>query len=103
VTGYRVSRPTALVARHLLRSQVAHISPVNLVLNERLVPELLQEAFTAEAIVASLEPLLEPDGAERAEMLAGYERLRRALGEPGVTARAASAILDQVQHAAPCP
>jgi lipid-A-disaccharide synthase len=103
VTGYRVSRPTALVARHLLRFQVAHISPVNLVLNERLVPELLQEAFTAEAIVAALEPLLEPDGAERAEMLAGYGRLRRALGEPGVTARAASAILDQVQHAAPCP
>ena len=103
VTGYRVSRPTALVARHLLRFQVAHISPVNLVLNERLVPELLQEAFSAEAIVAALEPLLEPDGAERAEMLAGYGRLRRALGEPGVTARAASAILDQVQHAAPCP
>ncbi|MFM7267680.1 MAG: lipid-A-disaccharide synthase, partial [Cyanobium sp.] len=102
VTGYRVSRPTALVARHLLRFQVAHISPVNLVLDERLVPELLQEAFRAEAIVTALEPLLDPHSGERQRMLEGYGRLRRALGEPGVTARAASAILDQVQHPQPC-
>ena len=99
VTGYRVSRPTALVARHVLRFQVAHISPVNLVLDERLVPELLQDAFSAEAIVAAIEPLLAPESPERQRMLEGYGRLRRALGEPGVTARAASAILDQVQQA----
>ncbi|MFM7269155.1 MAG: lipid-A-disaccharide synthase, partial [Cyanobium sp.] len=102
VTGYRVSRPTALVARHLLRFEVAHISPVNLVLDERLVPELLQEAFSAEAIVAAVEPLLDPHSGERQRMLEGYGRLRRALGEPGVTARAASAIQDQVQHPLPC-
>jgi hypothetical protein len=35
-------------------------------------------------------------------MLAGYRRLRQALGDPGVTGRAASAILDQVQQAQPC-
>ncbi len=102
VTGYRVSRPTALVARHLLRFQVAHISPVNLVLDERLVPELLQEAFRAEAIVAAVEPLLDPQSGARQRMLEGYGRLRRALGEPGVTARAASAILDQVLNSLPC-
>jgi lipid-A-disaccharide synthase len=102
VTGYRVSRPTALVARHLLRFQVAHISPVNLVLDERLVPELLQEAFRAEAIVAAVEPLLDPQSRARQRMLVGYGRLRRALGEPGVTSRAASAILDQVLNSSPC-
>jgi lipid-A-disaccharide synthase len=102
VTGYRVSRPTALVARHVLRFQVPHISPVNLILGERLVPELLQEAFTAEGIIAALEPLLD-QGSGRERMLEGYGRLRRCLGEPGVTGRAASAILDQVQHAQqPC-
>jgi hypothetical protein len=36
-------------------------------------------------------------------MLEGYGRLRDALGEPGVTRRAASAILDQIQHSAPSP
>jgi lipid-A-disaccharide synthase len=103
VAGYRVSRPTALVARHLLRFNVPHISPVNLVLAERLVPELLQEQFTPAAIVAAVEPLLDRGGPERAAMLAGYARLRLALGAAGVTQRAASAILDRIPAPAPCP
>jgi lipid-A-disaccharide synthase len=102
VTGYRVSRPTAFVAEHLLRFQVAHISPVNLVLEERLVPELLQRQFTPEAIVAALEPLLDRQGEPRRRILEGYGRLRRALGEPGVTDRAAAAILDQLPPRPPC-
>ena len=103
VTGYRVSRATALVAQHLLRFSVPHISPVNLVLNERLVPELLQDAFNSDAIVAAVEPLLQPGSHERQAMLEGYGRLRLALGEPGVTRRAAAAILDQIPTSSqPC-
>jgi lipid-A-disaccharide synthase len=100
VAVYRVSTITALVARHLLRFSVPHISPVNLVLGERLVPELLQSGLSAAAIVREALPLLDPGSAERAEMLAGYARLRQELGQPGVTRRAAEAILDQVQAAA---
>lgn len=96
VTGYRVSRPTAWIAEHVLRFNVPHISPVNLVLQERLVPELLQDELEPERIVACLEPLLEANGSARATMLAGYDRLQRALGEPGVTQRAARVILDQL-------
>jgi lipid-A-disaccharide synthase len=96
VAGYRVSRVTALVARHLLRFAVDHISPVNLILDERLVPELLQDAFNAEAIVAAVEPLLQPGSEAAARQRQGYTRLRQRLGEPGVTRRAASAILDQL-------
>ncbi|MFN5220016.1 MAG: lipid-A-disaccharide synthase [Cyanobacteriota bacterium] len=106
VTGYRVSRPTAFVAEHVLRFNVPHISPVNLVLGERLVPELLQHGLTPEAIVAEVEALLEPEGAPRRQMLEGYQRLRRSLGEPGVTRRAAAAILDRMENSpspsAPC-
>ena len=102
VTGYRVSRPTAFVARHLLHFNVPHISPVNLVLNERLVPELLQDGLTPEAIAAALEPLLIPGNLERKLQLDGYQRLRESLGEPGVTQRAASAILDRVIQHSPC-
>jgi len=98
VVGYRVSRPTAWAARHLLRFQVDHISPVNLVLGERLVPELLQDQLTAEAIVAEALPLL--DGSEaRQRLVDGYGRLRTALGQPGVTQRAAAAILDALSSA----
>ena len=96
VVVYRVSRVTAFVAQHLLRFNVPHISPVNLVLNERLVPELLQDQLSSEAIVAEAEPLLDPTSAPRQRMLEGYQRLRQALGEPGVTSRAAAAILDLV-------
>ena len=96
VVVYRVSRVTAFVAKRLLRFNVPHISPVNLVLNERLVPELLQDQLSSEAIVAEAAPLLDPTSGARQRMLEGYQRLRRALGEPGVTSRAASAILDLV-------
>ncbi|MFQ6538331.1 MULTISPECIES: lipid-A-disaccharide synthase [Aphanothece] len=96
VVVYRVSAATAFVARHILRFSVPHISPVNLVLGERLVPELLQADLTPEAIVREAKPLLQAGSAAHATMLEGYRRLRSELGEPGVTQRAAAAILDQV-------
>jgi lipid-A-disaccharide synthase len=96
VTGYRVSRPTAFVARHLLRFNVPHISPVNLVLQERLVPELLQDQLSAVAIADAVQELLPENSEARRRQLEGYDRLRKSLGEPGVTTRAAAAILDQV-------
>jgi lipid-A-disaccharide synthase len=100
VVTYRVSRLTALVAKQILRFNVPHISPVNLVLQERLVPELLQDQLTPEAIVAAAEPLLTPQSEARERMLEGYARMRRALGDPGVTRRAAAAILDGLTPAA---
>ena len=97
VVGYRVSGVTAFVARHLLRFNVPHISPVNLLLNERLVPELLQDELTADALMEMALPLLH-DSSERRAMLDGYRRLRSTLGAPGVTERAARAIFDQVMQ-----
>ena len=88
------------MARHLLRFNVAHISPVNLILEERLVPELLQDRLTPAAIVAAVEPLLAVDGVAVRTMREGYQRLLLRLGEPGVTRRAAAEILDQMQTAA---
>lgn len=95
VVGYRVSRVTAFAAQRLLRFNVPHISPVNLVMEQRLVPELLQHQYTAEALVAAAEPLLRQGSPERAQMLAGYDALQRKLGQPGVTRRAAAAVLDR--------
>ena len=96
VTGYRLSRITAFVGKHLLRFHVAHISPVNLVLEQRLVPELLQDAFTPEAIVREVEPFLDPGSTSSQRVREGYRRLRTALGKKGVTRRAALAILEEV-------
>lgn len=93
VVGYRLSRPTAWLANHVLNFQVPFISPVNLVLNEPLVPELLQNELTSSAVADHGDALLTSD-TDRQRMLDGYGRLRSALGEPGVARRAAQAILD---------
>ena len=103
VVGYRLSRPTAWLANHVLNFQVPFISPVNLVLNEPLVPELLQNGLTPSAVAHHGDDLLTDDTA-RQRILGGYRRLRSALGEPGVARRAAQAILDTLplgQGAAP--
>jgi lipid-A-disaccharide synthase len=70
-------------------------------MEQRLVPELLQDQFTASALVAAAEPLLDHGSPERQRVLDGYAALHRKLGEPGVTRRAAAAVLDQVV-ASPC-
>jgi len=93
IVGYKVSRLTAFLARKILRFRVDHISPVNLLLKERLVPELVQDEFTPETLMQLAIPLLEKTG-NRSLILEGYERLRKHLGAPGVTDRAAKEILD---------
>jgi len=55
----------------------------------------VQEDFVADQLLAQAIPLLDNPEARQA-MLSGYERLRQTLGEPGVTDRAAAAILDQL-------
>ena len=102
VVGYRVSRVTAFAARHLLRFSVPHISPVNLVMEQRLVTELLQDQFTPSALVAAAEPLLQRESPQRQRLLEGYTALRQRLGEPGVTRRAAAAVLDQCTGGRSC-
>jgi lipid-A-disaccharide synthase len=42
---------------------------VNLVAGRRIVPELLQDGFTAESVASALRPLL-ADGPEREQMMA---------------------------------
>ncbi|MBD1911305.1 MULTISPECIES: lipid-A-disaccharide synthase [unclassified Leptolyngbya] len=92
VVLYRVNPLTAWVARKLLNFKIPFMSPPNLVLMEGIVPELLQELATPDAIVQEALPLLA--GARRQKMLADYERVRQAMGEPGVCDRTANIILD---------
>tara|TARA_Y100001968_G_C19454366_1_gene771487 strand:- start:10431 stop:11612 length:1182 start_codon:yes stop_codon:yes gene_type:complete len=93
IVGYKISRVTAFILKKFLRFSVDHISPVNLLLKERLIPELVQKEFTAEAIVKLAIPLLE-DTQVRSSMIKGFGRLRSDLGEIGVTDRAAKEIIE---------
>lgn len=93
VVTYRLSPISAWIAQHVLKFNVPFVSPVNLVAGQRLVPELLQWDATPAAIVQQALTLLTDDSA-RQRMLAGYARLRQALGQPGACDRAASEIFD---------
>ncbi len=93
IVGYKVSRVTAFFARYLLRFNVKYISPVNLLLNKMLIPELIQEDFQAEKIFNAALKILE-DNSTKEDIMIGYERLKDKLGKPGVTDRASKYILD---------
>ena len=81
VVVYRVSPVTYWVAKRVVT--VPHVAMVNLVADKRLVPELIQDDFTAGRVVQELEPLL-ADGIVRSEMMAGLaavgEKLRGGRG-----------------------
>ncbi|HEY9644782.1 MAG TPA: lipid-A-disaccharide synthase [Chroococcidiopsis sp.] len=92
VVMYRVNPVTAWIAEHILRFSIPFMSPTNLAVMEPVVPEFLQYHATADSISqASLELLLNPQRRQR--MLDDYQRVRQALGEPGVCDRAAQEIL----------
>lgn len=95
VVLYRVNPVTIWLGRHFLNFSVPFISPTNLVVNEPIVPELLQEEATASRVVAEAMVLL-TEPSKRESMQAGYQRVREGLGEVGVRDRAAQEILSLV-------
>jgi lipid-A-disaccharide synthase len=65
---------------------------VNLIAGERIVPELIQDAFTPDAVAAeAVSMLLDPARASRIRV--GLARVRTRLGGPGASRRAAEAVL----------
>ena len=82
VVVYRLSKVSYAIARRFVT--VPHVAMSNLIAGRRVVPELIQDEFTAANVVAALRPML-ADGAAREEAMAGLrevgERLHRK-GEP---------------------
>ncbi|MBD1916583.1 MULTISPECIES: lipid-A-disaccharide synthase [Cyanophyceae] len=93
VVAYRIHPLSARIAHYLLKFDVPYVSPVNLVVNQPIVPEFLQWQATPEAIAAAALELLHSETA-RQTMRVGYAKMREALGPPGVCQRTADLILD---------
>jgi lipid-A-disaccharide synthase len=76
VVVYRVSPLTYAIARRLVK--VPHVAMANLIAQKRVVPELIQNDFTAANIVQHLSRLL-PDGPDRESMKMELTTVREAL------------------------
>jgi lipid-A-disaccharide synthase len=92
VVTYQMHPLTFRVAQRMV--DVPHIALVNLVAGERLVPELVQDAASPDALCAALLPLLR-EGAERERVRTGLARVRAKLAGPrdGLTAAERVAML----------
>jgi len=90
VVVYRTSAVSHAIARALVRLRL--IALVNIVAGEQVVPELLQDALTAETLErAGAELLGSPERVEA--MRRGLARVARQLGPPGASDRAAELVL----------
>lgn len=87
VVAYRMNPLSYRVAERLVK--VPHIALANLVAERRIVPELVQEAATPEALRDALLPLLDVGGAARQEMVSALKGVRDALGRGGAAERVA--------------
>ena len=92
VVLYRINPFTAWIARNLLGFSVPLMSPPNLIVQKKIVPELQQEEATEERIIEESLDLL-GNKVKREQILADYKNMRSLLGEVGVCDRAADAIL----------
>ncbi len=90
IIGYRMDPLSAVIARRVIRSE--HIGLPNLVLGERVLPEVLQDQLTPERLLAHVQRLW--DGPEREATLVKLRDLRARLGAGGAIARMCD-IIDQ--------
>ncbi|MGA7219412.1 MAG: lipid-A-disaccharide synthase [Candidatus Sulfotelmatobacter sp.] len=82
VMVYRVSALTYLLGKP--RVKVPHFAMVNLIAEKQIVPELVQQAFTASNVVARLREIL-PDVEARDRMIAGLKQVKERLRAPAST------------------
>lgn len=100
VIVYRLSPLTYRLGQRLVT--VDAIGMVNLIAGEKVVPELLQDAFTPDAVAREAVAML-TDRDRLARVHAGLARVRQRLGGQGASRRAAEAILRIVASHKPCP
>ncbi len=94
VVVYQVAPISYLVGRLLLK--VKYVSLVNLLLDRRAVPELIQGSMTPGAIAAELERLWNP-GPARDELLRSLRQVRDKLAPKGAASRAAEEVISHLK------
>jgi lipid-A-disaccharide synthase len=89
VVVYKANQLMVTIGRMVLK--IKYISLVNLIMDKRVVQELIQEDCNTASISTELERLAN-EGNYRALMLAHYEQLHEIMGKPGASAQTANLI-----------
>ena len=95
VVVYQASRISWFLGRRLIKVKFASIA--NLVAGREILPEFLQENFTAENVAKAAWPLL-AGGVPRARMIEDLAKVRAQLGQPGASSRVADIIAEELSR-----
>jgi lipid-A-disaccharide synthase len=91
VIVYRISSITYYIVSRLVHAGLKHVGLVNIVADDRLVPELIQEESTPQHMAdAVARMLIDPGYYEQIRV--GLDRVRKRLGDAGASARAAAVV-----------
>ena len=94
VVCYRFSNLSYRIGKLVIK--VKYISLVNLIMDKKIVPELIQVDFTIERTALELRKILE--GEDRKNMLHAYAALKIKVGNPGASQRTAQWIVARTQQ-----
>ncbi|MBO9542463.1 lipid-A-disaccharide synthase [bacterium] len=93
VAAYKIGGLAAFIAKRLMRG--AHVTLPNIVMDEGIVPELLQGEANGARMAEEVLRLLQNPG-DRARMVARLAAVRAKLGTPGAVGRAADRIVERL-------
>lgn len=88
IVCYKTSYFSYLIGRMLVK--VKYISLVNLIMDDRVVPEYIQEKCIEKALIEEINALI--DGPKREQMLTKYAQLHKTLGSGGASLKVAQLI-----------
>ena len=95
VVCYRGNNLSYQIARRIIK--VKYISLVNLIMDKKVVEELIQDDFNVGSLKKSLDGLL-TNAKQRNKMLAEYSLLRQKLGGSGASSEAAKIIWGMINN-----
>jgi lipid-A-disaccharide synthase len=88
---YRISATTYYILSKLVHAGLKHVGLVNIVADERLVPELIQKQATPQHMADAVDRML-IDPVYYEKIRAGLDGVRKRLGDAGASARAAAIV-----------
>ena len=93
---YKVAWPTYVAARLVVN--VKYLGMPNLLADKEVIPEFIQHRAKPNAIVKTLQPLIENVNA-RERMISEFDAMVPQLGDIGASERAARAIIEEIESA----